>query len=93
MNIVDLANEALAVQTACNLSGVVYSFSKAMTSLWEIGRNEGWANTNTINSHPVAILFADKIARLVDPCSSLNGTVYFKAYNWAKEVTTSAPNA
>jgi len=88
MKMVDLAREALAVQNACNLSGVVHSFSRVMTLLWEIGRAEEWANTDTINCHPISVLFADKIANLADPGSSLNGFAYCKAYNWAQDIIT-----
>ena len=61
--LVKLAKEALAVQDACNLSGVVHSFAQAMTKLGEVARAEG-KGTEWKNTHPVAVLFADKVAHL-----------------------------
>lgn len=59
----DLWNEANDVQDACNLSGVVHSFSRAMTRLWEIAREEG-KGTEWVNSNPVTRLYASKITHL-----------------------------
>jgi hypothetical protein len=77
----DLAKEALDIQSACNLSGIVHSFSRALVDLREIARAEKWECT--VNRHHVAVLFADKIAALTSPGSSLNGTEFTYAYNWA----------
>jgi hypothetical protein len=59
----DLAKEAIQVQDACNLSGVVHGFSRAMTELREILRaeNGGVINTHTMNHHPICCLWASKI--------------------------------
>ena len=57
MTIKALAKEAISVQDACNLSGVIHAFSRAMTDLREI--------TGTmVNHHPIAIVWADKVASL-----------------------------
>ena len=53
------AQDALAVQDACNLSGVVHAFSRAMSVI-----REDTNGTDEANTHPIAILFADKIADL-----------------------------
>lgn len=82
-----LAEEAIAVQDACNLSGIIHSFSRAMTNLREIARAEGWESTDKINTHPICILYADKIASLVSPGSSINGNDFSNAYKWACELT------
>ena len=79
----ELAKDAINVQDACNLSGVVHSFSKIIGELREIARLEGWEGTDKINRHPVCILFADKIASLACPGSSINGSEFTSAYNWA----------
>jgi len=84
----DLAKEAINVQDACNLSGVVHSFSRIITELREIARVEGWESTKMINNHPVCILFADKIASLTCPGSSINGSEFTRAYNWACDLIT-----
>lgn len=59
----ELIKEALEVQNACNLSGVVHSFSKAMSDLWELANKEG-KGTTWVNTHRVSRLFADKILSL-----------------------------
>ena len=54
------AQDALAVQDACNLSGVVHAFSLAMSTV-----RENTNGTDEANRHPIAVLFADKIMDLV----------------------------
>ena len=53
--------EAYQVQDACNLSGVVHSFSRAISDLREACPNQG---TEFYNQHPVSILYASKISSL-----------------------------
>ncbi len=57
----ELASEALAVQNACNLSGVVNGFSRALEHLraQPDARGNDW-----LHAHPVTLLWADKIASL-----------------------------
>jgi len=55
----ELAVEALAVQDACNLCGVAQSFARAMIDLGEHTKG-----TDERNTHPISILWADKIAHL-----------------------------
>lgn len=58
-----LIQEAIDVQDACNLSGVVHSFSRAMSRLWDIAHEQG-KGTDWVNTHRVARLYADKIKSL-----------------------------
>lgn len=51
--------DALFCQDACNLSGVLYSFSRHMKTLCD-----EIPDTKSRNTHPVAKLFASKIASL-----------------------------
>ncbi len=51
--------DALTVQDACNLSGVVYAFARHMETLCADG-----LDTDARNLHPVSVLFASKIASL-----------------------------
>jgi hypothetical protein len=81
----ELAQKALDCQDAVNLSGVVHSFSRAITELWEIARAEGWEGTAKINRHPVCLLFSSKIASLTYSESSEE---FHKAYEWAKDLTS-----
>lgn len=77
----DLANEALLVQDACNLSGIVHSFSRAITRLRELYPDKG---TEFYNTHPVCVLFSDKIASLTGSDSS---SAFEKAYEECKELS------
>lgn len=76
----ELAKEAIAVQDACNLSGVVHSFSRTMTDLREIARAEGWESTDKLNQHPISVLYADKIASL-----TIHMSGFSQAYAWCKD--------
>ena len=58
-----LLEEARQVQDACNLSGVVHSFSRAMTDLWDIAHERG-EGTDWVNKHPVSVLYTDKCRHL-----------------------------
>ena len=55
--------EAITIQDACNLSGVVKSFSRMMDKIWEEARSHG-KGTDWVNTHPIAILFAEKCVHL-----------------------------
>jgi len=70
--------DAMAVQDACNLSGVVSSFARHMHTLCEMG-----FDTDQRNRHPVSILFSSKIASLT---GSESLTAFSEAYERATEV-------
>lgn len=57
------AAAAVACQDACNLTGVLRSFAEAMTVV-RAASTAGGHGTDWINRHPIAQLFADKIADL-----------------------------
>ena len=61
MTLQAMAQAALDVQTACNLSGVAVTFGQVMLGLRALPECEG---TEWANRHPIALLFADKIAEL-----------------------------
>lgn len=61
--VVKLMEEAEMVQNACNLSGVVHSFSRGVSTLWEVAREQG-QGTDWVNTHPYCVLYASKIAHL-----------------------------
>lgn len=84
-SIAELAREALAVQDACNLCGVAQSFARAMVDLGE--HTEG---TNERNTHPVAILWADKIAHLTGT-QSLGGNAVMKAFGVCRKLSDGYP--
>jgi hypothetical protein len=62
--IASLSNEALDVQDASNLSGVVHTFARVMTDLRRILESDPDFSIDKLNRHPIAILFSDKIADL-----------------------------
>lgn len=70
---------ALLVQDACNLSGVVHSFSKMLTEM----SVEGGFDHAKRDAHPATILFVDKIHSMV-PHSAVD---FSRAYDAAKEAT------
>lgn len=51
--------QALAAQSACNLSGVVISFAEAMRALAAEG-----LDTDARNTHPISVLFATQVMHL-----------------------------
>lgn len=60
-----LAQEAYDVQDASNMSGVVHSFSRAITELRQLLEEQpgGFSNT-TLHTHPIVRLWIDKLASL-----------------------------
>jgi hypothetical protein len=80
--LVELTNEALLVQDACNLSGVVIAWARAIVDL-RIAL--GSAGTDEINTHFVNVLWADKVAHLTKTQHLGDDNVY-KAYNEAYKV-------
>ena len=76
----ELAREALAVQDACNLSGVVHGFSRAMTDL---RANSPELGTDALNHHPIAVLWADKVAHLTGTQAQWPSGAVTDAYRWA----------
>ena len=57
----ELTQEAIDVQDACNLSGVVHGWSRSITELRACLKEAG---TDDINTHFINILWADKVAHL-----------------------------
>ena len=61
----EAAEQALACQDACNLSGVAHTFAEAVSAVWDEAheRNEG---TEWVNVHPICTLFIAKLQSLND---------------------------
>lgn len=78
----ELAQEAILLQDGCNLSGIVYSFSRSISDVREHLRAEGKESTDNVNQHPICILYASKIASLTN-CEI--GSEFHEAYKWAQE--------
>ncbi len=60
-----LAQDALDVQDACNLSGVAFSFANAMKDLCE-HKNALGKGTEWINHHPITIMWVNKLESLAN---------------------------
>lgn len=77
----ELAKEALAVQDACNLSGVAQSFARAMSKLRKLG-----FDTDGCNHHAITRLYLDKLCSLAG--MEQDGSSMMRAcYEWAKMTT------
>ncbi len=63
-----LAQEVLQAQDACNLSGLIHDWSRSMTELREVLKDDPNFGTDMINFHPISILWATKVADLVGYC-------------------------
>lgn len=59
----EAAGWAVLAQDACNASGLVQEWARAMNLLWEAANKEG-QGTGWVNSHPVNVLFSLKLACL-----------------------------
>lgn len=71
--------DAIDVQDACNLSGVVRSFSRVVTRIWEEARKRG-QGTEWVNKHPICILYANKLCNLTGDVA-LGGVEFSDAYD------------
>ena len=76
-----IAQDAMAVQSACNLSGVVLSFAQAMRVLNDEMRkaNQGM---DFVRNHPVTRLFVEQISFLG------GGADYSEAYSECEKMST-----
>lgn len=79
----EMAQEAIFIQDACNLSGVIHSFSRTITELRDIlirWDPDGFSTT-ILNQHPICVLYSSKIASLTN---SDDGFSF--SYNWCKDL-------
>jgi len=70
----DLARDALDVQNASNLSGVISGFSRALADL-----REHVSGTDALSRHPITVLWSDKVAHLTG-VQDLGSAVVSDAY-------------
>lgn len=73
--------KAISIQDACNLSGVVHSFSDVISKIWTEARCLG-EGTDWVNRHPISVLYSNKINSLADPDSKIEN--YSRAYEICK---------
>ena len=77
--------DAIAVQDACNLSGVVFDFARVMEDICQeaqqLGRGTDWKN-----SHVLSILWANKIAELTGHYA-VDTNIFSEAYRQALQLS------
>jgi hypothetical protein len=66
--------DALDVQSACNLGAVVHSFSRVMNKIQATAREE-MHGTDWINEHPITRMYVEQLVHLS------KGTSYNTAYD------------
>jgi hypothetical protein len=77
------AELAISVQDACNLSGVVHSFSQVMSAVWkEAERTQ--KGTDWVNTHPITLMFVSKICDLSRYTYGAEQANFGKAYDACK---------
>lgn len=67
---------AVRAQDACNLSGVVEEFNSVLKEIWKEAHKHN-CGTEWVNKHPIAVLYASKIASLT--CCE-DSDIFHKAY-------------
>ena len=75
------ARESLEIQDACNLAGVVKTFSKVCDVLWEHAHKNG-LGTAYVNQHPIVRLYVNKLLSLAGDTTSKD---WDAVYELAKE--------
>lgn len=78
----ELAQDALLVSNACNLSGVILSFARVVIEVRRRLEFEGNINTHVVNMHPVCIIYAQAISNITN-CN--NTGMLDLAFKWAEE--------
>jgi len=68
---------ALDAQSACNLSGLVFSFASVIKRIWAEAR-AGGHGTDWVNRHPISRLYAEQIMHLA---AGYSDDSYTKAYD------------
>ena len=57
----EASRDALAVQNACNVSGVVLAFGRAMSAVMDDCCKPGGGGPVAARHHPITVLFMDKL--------------------------------
>jgi hypothetical protein len=78
------ARNAIAVQDACNLSGVSMSYIEAVKAV-----NDSATDTTDRNHHPVLVMFLDKMAQLAGIVTNMTG--YSATYREVERIATTYP--
>jgi hypothetical protein len=84
-----LAQDALDVQNACNLGGVLEGFVRAKEALCGLPENTG---TGWLRNHPVMVAWADKVASLTG-VQELGSEAATRAFNDLHEIVGRRQNS
>ena len=76
--------QAIDIQDACNLSGVVHGYSRMMNKIWEEA-TMNQKSTDWVNHHPIAVLFAEKCAHLATGLNIVGNSAVDKAWSICEE--------
>lgn len=77
--------DALFVQSACNLSGVAKAFAAITTQLWAEANAQGGKGTEWVNQHPISILFCHQMVFLTGRESFSEGPIpYMQAHGYCE---------
>jgi len=71
---------AIDSQNACNLSGIVRSWSELLGRIWDEARERD-EGTDWVNRHPINRLFVEQAAHLIGAGSPRNSDSYYEAHN------------
>jgi hypothetical protein len=96
MNMQQLAQQAIDVQDACNLLGVVNSYAGALLNLRDCLAAEGIRGSDELANHPVNRLWADKIKSMAGfrfDGGEYNSKHWTDAYDWCNEMTNDETKA
>jgi len=74
---------ALDIQSACNLSGIVFEFARVMHRICDDTRDQG---TDAKNHHAICRMYAEQIAYLSGGGSCTDSDSYGKAYDTCSEI-------
>lgn len=91
MTIQQAAQQALDIQDACNLSGVVFAFGRAMQAVCDDSQAKG-TGTRERNQHPIVTMHLLKLCEL-NGCGSTLHESYDKAEAECKALAASVPVA
>lgn len=80
----NIYQDALDVQGAVNLSGVIFSLPEIANKVWEEIRSEGNQGTDAFNTHPVMRLIAEQFMWLSTHGEPI-GDSYSKAFDICTE--------
>jgi len=79
--------DAITAQDGCNLSGIVYDFARILPKIWKEA-HAAEKGTDYVNTHPICVLFSDKIKDLAKRGPDTFFTAYDKCKNEAAKEHT-----